>query len=124
MQLKVTLPGEYTLFNLTDAATFLACLATSRSVKTEGWGKDQKHIETKDKPILEIVSDDYGIEPLPAPLVELQKSLRSSEEAWMRYYTEANKAKAEVKTLTEELERIRGAVGSPDKPTTKAAAED
>jgi len=119
MQLKVTLPGDYTLFSLTDAATFIACLANSRSVRTSGWGKDEKHEHIKEQPTLTIVPDDYSIEAIPAPLVELQAQLRSSETRWMEHYTANQKLTKELKETKEELARIKSAVGSPAEPTTK-----
>lgn len=118
MQLKVTLPGDYTLFSLTDAATFIACLANSRSVRTSGWGDNEKHEHIKEQPTLTIVPDDYSIEALPTPLVELQAQLRSSETRWMEHYTANQKLTKELKDTKAELERIQSAVGSPAKPTT------
>lgn len=118
MQLKVTLPGDYTLFSLTDAATFIACLANSRSVRTSGWGDNEKHEHIKEQPTLTIVPDDYSIEALPTPLVELQAQLRTSETRWLEHYTANQKLTKELKDTKAELERIQSAVGSPAKPTT------
>lgn len=124
MQLKVTLPGDYTLFSLTDAATFIACLANSRSVRTSGWGDNEKHEHIKEQPTLTIVPDDYHIEAIPAPLVELQAQLRTSETRWLEHYTANQKLTKELKETKAELERIQATVASSIKPTTQAPSSN
>lgn len=118
MQLKVTLPGEFTVFNLEDSATFIAAISRSKSYRTEGWGKDQKKIIVEEAPTLTIVPDDFCADIKPVePIVKLQESLRAAETRWVDYYNKSNELEEELKAAKAELASIRAAVAPPSPPT-------
>lgn len=110
MQLKIKLPGEFTLVNIDNAAPLITCLSTARSVRTEGWGDNTKYHEVKEAPTIEFVANDYALVPVPEPLVELQARLRDSEKRWVEYYNQANTFKRELEETKAELARIKETV--------------
>ena len=108
MHIKVTFPGSFTVFNPEDAGAFLKALANAQVIDSSGWGKDEKHSLSKHKPTIELI-DQLDFAPRPAPLVELQEQLRSSESRWMQYYNENNANKNKIKELEAKLKEIKAA---------------
>ena len=103
---KINIPGDYALFQPNDSAAFLAALASAQVVETEGWGDEVKHKKSKKKITIELVAPPE-LEEIPAPMVELQKSLRTAESRWLDQYNKANKAEARVKELEAKLAEIQ-----------------
>lgn len=106
MLFKINIPGDYALFQPNDSAAFLAALASAQVVETEGWGDEVKHKKSKKKITIELVAPPE-LEEIPAPMVELQKSLRTAESRWLDQYNKANKAEARVKELEAKLAEIQ-----------------
>lgn len=109
MKIRVKIPHDYALFSPTDAAAFIASLASAQVIKTSGWGQDEK-LEVSKDPIEIAIVQDLDLVPPPAPLVELQTQLRASEARWLEYYNKSNQSEARVKELEAKLASLKGDV--------------
>lgn len=108
MQLKITFPGSFTVFNPEDAGAFLTALASAQVIESSGWGDKETFKLSKSKPTIEII-DNLDFAPLPTPLVEMQERLRASEKSWMDYYNKFNASEKKVKELEAKLLEIQEA---------------
>jgi hypothetical protein len=113
MQLKITFPGSFTVFNPDDAGDFLKALSKAQVIDSSGWGDNMTLKLSKSKPQVEFI-DNLDFAPLPAPLVELQERLRASEKSWMDYYNRFAESEKKVKELEAKLEGIKEKVSPKD----------
>jgi hypothetical protein len=113
MQIKVTFPGSFTVFNPDDAGDFLKALSKAQVIDSSGWGDNETLKLSKYKPQVEFI-DNLDFAPLPTPLVELQERLRASEKAWLEYYNKFTTSEKKVKELKEKFEGIKAKVCPED----------
>lgn len=109
MFLKITHPGSDLLVPAINAGPILAALEHAFSVRSEGWGKDQKWVKAEGDIACSFVSETL-LNEAPEPLKKALADYETAQQNWLAEYNRRAAAEKTVKELEEKLKKLQDAV--------------